>query len=135
MDGPTVVVGWWRSADPKVSAVGVWGFNAEQKRWSCITKLDLDDSRGGFAEVCIRICMCVCMYIQIVWLGRNTGGCITKLYLHDSYAKTCKGMYCVCTVYVCLQRRVKVCTVCAYMYVYLHVYVYVYGWGRFLHLS
>lgn len=52
VDGPTLVVGWWRASDPKVSSLGVWGYSNEQKRWSCITKLQVEgDSKGTFAEV------------------------------------------------------------------------------------
>ena len=55
VDVPMLAVGWWRQqggGEQRVSGVGVWGYSSDQKRWSVVTKLDVEtDSRGAVAEV------------------------------------------------------------------------------------
>ena len=56
VDVPMMAVGWWRQqsggAEQRVSGVGVWGYSSDQKRWSLVTKLDVEaDTRGLVAEV------------------------------------------------------------------------------------
>lgn len=73
-------MGWWKAADPKVSSVGVWGYSNEQKKWSCVVKLDIEPDEKEIVSEVRLIILCdkrvdetrpVCLYLCAMLRCKN----------------------------------------------------------------
>lgn len=105
----------------RVSTLGILKGRWEMKNWEQRKKFRQKDKRERASDLCVHVCVQVCMHIH--------GGCLCVCTCTCVYKHACVCVHMGVYAGMCTHGRVSICIVCTHMYAHayrstrMHVYV------------